>query len=452
MEITILDENKKIWEKVLVDAEMNVSKANFSTWFRDTNLLKYEKGIFYVGVPNEFVKNWLVEKYHKIIIKSLRESKEETRNVDYVIINSGTKKKDIAKFQNPHPINSKLPLNEIYINKENNLNPRYVFDSFVVGSFNELAHAASQAILKRPGLTYNPFFIYGNSGYGKTHLIQAVGNYLKDKYGKKVFYITSEKFSTDYVNSIQQNKLNLFKEKYRKYDVFIMDDIQFLSNKEKTQEELFHLFNTLYENNKQIIFSSDKHPVYIPGLADRLKTRFNQGMIVDIQAPDSESRAEILRKKANANNFYLSDEIANFVASSIDGSIRDIEGVLNSIICQTQLKNRELSLGEIKNILKNNTKPKKIISVKDVVKIISNYYDVDEDSIYKKSRKKEVVKPRQVIMYLLRKDLNISYPTIGEKLGGRDHTTVIHSCNKVEEEIKTNTLLSQELDQIRSMF
>lgn len=452
MDTTILEDNKKIWDKVLSDVELNVSKANFNTWFKDTNIIKCENGIVFLSTPNEFVKNWLSEKYHKFILKSLRDTESNVRNIEYVIVNSTTKNKNILKFQKPNIINNELPLNDFYINKEDNLNPKYIFDSFVVGSFNELAHAASQAIIKKQGIIYNPLFIYGNSGYGKTHLIQAVGNYLKNNDSKKVFYVTSEKFSMDCVNSIQQNKINFFKEKYRKYDVLIMDDIQFLSNKERTQEELFHLFNTLYDNNKQIIFSSDKHPNYIPGLADRLKSRFGQGMIVDVQAPDMESRMEILRTKSKLNNFYISDDIVNFIALSIEGNIRDLEGTLNSIICQTQLKNRELSLSEVKNLIKNNTKPKKSVSVKEIVKIVSNFYNIEENSIYEKSRRKEVVKPRQLIMYLLRKDFSVSYPSIGEKLGGRDHTTVIHSCKKVEEDMKTNNLLEQEIEQIRSMF
>lgn len=448
----LLEDNKKLWDKVLSEVELNVSKANFSTWFKDTNIIKYENGTVFLSVPNEFVKNWLFEKYHKLVLKSLRNLKENIRNIDYVVVNSATKKRDIPRFQHSGSIGNELPLNDFYINKEDNLNPRYIFDSFVVGSFNELAYAASQTIVKKQGIVYNPLFIYGNSGYGKTHLIQAIGNHIKNTEGKKVFYVTSEKFSMDCVNSIQQNKINYFKEKYRKYDVLIMDDIQFLSNKERSQEELFHLFNTLYDSNKQIIFSSDKHPGYIPNLADRLKTRFGQGMIVDIQSPDVESRMEILRKKSSLNNFYLSEEIVNFIALSIDGNIRDLEGILNSIICQSQLKNRELTLSEVKNLIKNNAKPKKNISVKEVVKIISDFYSIEEDSIYEKSRRKEVVKPRQIIMYILRKDFGVSYPTIGDKMGGRDHTTVIHSCKKIEDDLKNNHLLEQEIKQIRSMF
>ena len=253
-----------------------------------------------------------------------------------------------------------LPLNDLYIDKNDNLNPRYTFNSFIIGSFNDLAHAAAQAIIKNPGVVYNPFFIHGGTGLGKTHLIQAVGNYIKEENSnKKIHYITSEKFSIDYITSLQNNKINDFKEKYRKYDVLIMDDIQFLSNKNKTQEELFHLFNSLYENNKQIIFSSDQHPNFIPGLEERLKSRFSAGMIVDIAHPEYESRLAILRQKLNQRNFSLPDEILEYVASLLNGNIRELEGVLNSIICQSQLKNKVLLIDEIKSLIKNSARPKK---------------------------------------------------------------------------------------------
>jgi len=254
------------------------------------------------------------------------------------------------------------------------------------------------------------------------------------------------------MNSLQTGKANLFKEKYRKYDVLIMDDVQFFSSKEKSQEEFFHLFNTLHENNKQLICSSDKHPNHIPDLEDRIKSRFAAGMIVDIPAPDHESRMAILKSKALLHNLALPGEIIEFLAQSVDGNIRELEGILNSISIQTVLRGRELNLIEIKNIIKNSAKPKKNISVKDVIRVVSDFYNIQENYIYEKTRKKEVVKPRQVIMYILREDLNISYPSIGEKLGGRDHTTVIHSCEKIKEDIKTNQNLVQELSHIRSLI
>lgn len=452
---TMSDQTKKenkLWEDVLSSLELKLSKPNFNTWFKDTTFIKYEEGKIFIGVPNEFVKNWLQEKYNKYILQSLRSLEEGIRGVEYVVDNSRTKfctpkKKKTQENQN----NNQLPLSDLSIDKKNNLNPRYTFDSFIIGTFNELAYAASQAVLTKKNIIYNPLFVYGKTGYGKTHLIQAVGNEFK-KQDKKVFYTTSEKFSMDCIQSIQQNKVNLFKEKYRKYDVLIMDDIQFLTKKERTQEELFHLFNYLYENNKQIIFSSDRHPNHIQDIADRLKSRFSAGMTVDIQIPDIESRSAILKSKVKMHNFFLSNEIINYIASEIKGNIRELEGVFNSIICQSQLKNRELNLEEVKNLIKNNTNSNKQISVKDLVKIVTSFYNLEADIIYKKTRKQEIVKPRQLIMYILREDFNVSYPSIGEKLGGRDHTTVMHSCEKIKKDLKNNSLLMQELEQIRSIY
>ena len=443
--------NKKVWEDVLTGLELKLSKPNFNTWFKDTHIIKYENGIIYLGVPNEFVKNWLCEKYNKYILQTLRDIENNIRTIEYIIDDSSNQSKSNQKTK--LTFNNKLPLEHCYINKIDNLNPRYDFNSFIVGSFNELSFVAAQTILKKQGIVYNPLFIYGKTGYGKTHLIQALGNeFKKNNSNKKVFYITSEKFSIDCVNSIQQNKINLFKEKYRKYDVLIMDDIQFLSKKERTQEELFHLFNYLYDNNKQIIFSSDRHPNFIPDLADRLTSRFSAGMLVDIQAPDTESRVEIIKSKTTAHNFFLADDIIEFLSFEITGNIRELEGIFNLIMCQSQLKEKELDLPEIKDLIKNNMTPKKNVSIKEVVKAVTEFYGIDEEIIYEKTRKKEVVKPRQLIMYILREDYGFSYPSIGEKLGGRDHTTVIHSCDKIKNNLKINNSLLQELNQIRLVF
>jgi chromosomal replication initiator protein len=374
------------------------------------------------------------------------------RAVEYIITKIETAKQETPKTNEVY-VNKELPLADLYINPEDNLNPRYRFNSFIVGSFNELAYAASQAIIENPGTKYNPFFVYGGTGLGKTHLIQAVGNSIKEKYqNKKVNYITLEKFATDFINSLQNNKANSFKEKYRKYDLLIIDDIQFIGKMEKIQEELFHTFNTFYENNKQIIFSSDKHPNYIPELADRLKSRFAAGMIVDISEPEYESRLAILKVKLQEHGIDLNQEIVEYLASAIRGNVRELEGSLNTIVCQYRLKNKPLSLSEVKNLLKNNIKPRKNVAIKDVVKIISEYYNLEESSIYEKTRRKEIVKARQVVMYLLREDFNVSYPLIGQKLGGKDHTTVIHSYLKIKEDLKNDPQLMQELEQIRIMF
>ena len=446
-------DTKQLWKNCLLEIESGVSKANFSTWFKNTCILKEETGIIYVGVPNEFVRDWLKNKYHKLITKTIANAYENMRAVEYTITKMDLgSKPEVQKIVTP-TTGEELPLKDLYINPEDNLNSRYQFNSFIVGGFNELAYAASQAIVEHPGTKYNPFFIYGGTGLGKTHLIQAVGNAIKEKHSnKKVHYMTLEKFATDFINSLQNNKANSFKEKYRKYDLLIIDDIQFIGKMEKIQEELFHTFNTFHENNKQIIFSSDKHPNFIPELADRLKSRFAAGMIVDISEPEYESRLAILKMKLNELEIDLSQEVMEYIASSIQGNIRELEGSLNTIICQYRLKNKPLSIPEVKNLLKNNIRPKKNVAIKDVVKIISDYYNLEESSIYEKTRRKEIVKARQVVMYLLREDFNVSYPLIGQKLGGKDHTTVIHSYLKIKSDLKNNPQLLQEIDQIRIMF
>src|ERR1035437_3134850 len=443
---------KQLWNNCLVEIEVGVSKANFSTWFKNTCILKEEGGIVYVGVPNEFVRDWLKNKYHKLITKTIADAYENMRAVEYVITKIESGKQELPKTSEAY-VNRELPLKDLYINPSDNLNPRYRFDSFIVGSFNELAYAAAQAIIESPGTKYNPFFVYGGTGLGKTHLLQAVGNSIKEKYpNKKVHYITLERFATDFVNSLQGNKANSFKEKYRKYDLLIIDDIQFIGKMEKIQEELFHTFNTFYENNKQIIFPSDKHPNYIPELADRLKSRFAAGMIVDISEPEYESRLAILKVKLREFNVVLEEELIEYVASAVAGNIRELEGSLNLIVCQHRLKNRPMTLLEVKSLLKNNMRPKKNMAIKDVVKIVSEYYKLEEASIYEKTRKKEIVKARQIVMYLLREDFNVSFPLIGQKLGGKDHTTVMHSCLKIKTDLKNNPQLLQEIEQIRIMF
>jgi chromosomal replication initiator protein len=445
------EENKKLWQSVLSEIELSISKPNFNMWFKDTFIHKQDGGTVSVGVPSVFVKDWLINKYHKNILKSLRSLVENIHAVEYLVIKPEGKR-EAPKESADNNKHDELPLQDYYINKEDNLNPKYTFETFVVGPFNELAHAAAQAIIKKTAV-YNPLFIYGGTGHGKTHLIQAVGNHVKNNgANKKIYYLTSEKFTLDLMNSISAGTANQFKEKYRKYDLLIVDDIQFFAGKSKTEEEFFHLFNSFYDNNKQIIFSSDKHPNFIVGLEDRLKSRLNSGMIVEIPGPDLESRVQIFRAKSAMLNFPLSSEIIEYLASSVEGNIRELEGVLNSIICQTKLKGRDLTINEIKDLIKNNIKPKKNSSIKDVVKTIAEFYQISESEVYEKTRKKAVVKPRQVIMYILREDFDVSYPTIGEKLGGKDHTTVMHSCEKIKEDLKTDSSLVREISQIRSML
>ncbi len=443
--------HKELWESVLVEMELSLSKANFSTWFKDTYIQGQDETLIYVATPNQFVKNWLQDKYHTTILRVLREKSDHSvRSIEYVV---GSPAKKSAAEEETVVTGNELPLEKFYVNKENNLNPRYTFETFVIGAFNELAHAASQAVIDKPGMAYNPLFIYGPTGIGKTHMIQAIGNEIKkNNPDKKIFYLTSEKFAVDYINSLRVNKVNAFKEKYRKYDVLIMDDIQFLSKKEKTQEELFHLFNSMYDRNAQIIFSSDKHPNHIPNLEDRLRSRFSVGMIIDMPVPDPESRTAIVGTKAASGGLNLDDEVIAYIASNVKGNIREIEGAINSILLYSQAKTRQITINIVKKILKDHSKPKKTIAVKDLIKMVADFYNIEEESIYAKTRKKEVVLPRQLTMYILRNDYDISYPAIGQKIGGRDHTTVIHSCDKITRELETNQLLGEELEQIRTML
>ncbi len=439
---------KKLWDDALVKIELAITPANFKTWFRDTYILSLEDGTATLAVPSVFVKDWLQDKFQSMILKTLRELTPYVRSVEYDVVQRSDRRSEGSKTQT---VNAALPLEEYYINKSDNLNPKYSFDTFVVGPYNALAHAAAKTVSEKPGIAYNPLFIYGKTGHGKTHLIQAVGNQVK-KTGKKVFYVTSERFAVDYFNALQSGTANNFKDKYRQYDVLIMDDVQFLASKEKTQEELFHLFNALHDTNKQIVFSSDIHPALLQGLEDRLRSRFAQGMIVDIPAPDLESRAAILRAKSAQNSITLADEVVNHLAYTIEGNIRELEGALNTIMCQSQLLGRTLTLDEVKVIIKNSSRPRKTLAVSDVVDKVARYFDIDQASIYEKTRRKEIVKPRQIIMFLLREDFQVSYPAIGKKLGGRDHTTVIHSCEKIKGELKTNQELEEEISQIRLLL
>ena len=389
-----------------------------------------------------------------MIFNILRKHEPSIKNVEYKVHkktqqseNTFSPKTKTEKIQE-----TTLPLAKININKESNLNERYSFNSFVVGPFNELAYSASQAIIKKPGV-YNPLFIYGPTGLGKTHLIQATGNKLTlNNPNTQVFYTSSEKFSQEYVNALKNNHINQFKNRYRAYDILIMDDIQFFSGKEKLQEELFHLFNILYDKGKQIIFSSDKHPNYIVGLEDRLRSRFSAGMIVDVTKPDYESRAALLKTKATQKNIAMSEEVIDFLATNLDGNIRELEGILNAITIQTDLRNRKLSIQEVRSLVKNNIKPKKHLALEEVIKIIAGFYNTDIEQIYAKTRKKEIVYIRQIVMYILREYFNISYPAIGKEIGGRDHTTVIHAYDKIKKTLKDDPNLLQEIEQLQSIL
>src|SRR3989344_2149656 len=410
--------NEEIWQAALTDLEVSVSKANFVTWFQNTSIATRQSGTIVLCVPNAFVKEWLEYKYHKTIMKSLRTLCPETRIVEYIIS---------SQLQ---PLLQKQRRERVFEQREGEEQM----------DFKELAHAASIAVTNNPGRVYNPLFIYGGVGLGKTHLLQSVGNAVKKTNPKsKIQYLSAERFTSELVNSMQNNEAHLFKEKYRSFDLLIIDDIQFIAGKTKTQEEFFHTFNSLYEAGKQIVFSSDKPPQSIQNLEERLRSRFEGGMVADISQPEYESRLAILKNKAISKEPQPSEEIIEFIAANVQKNIRELEGALNAVVARTKLSGRVLSIPEVKDILAKNTQPKKMVTANQIIKAVAEFYGVNEKSLYEKTRKKEVVKPRQIAMYLLREDFNGSYPYIGQRFGGRDHTTAIHSFEKVSQDIKKNS-------------
>ncbi|MCK5085756.1 chromosomal replication initiator protein DnaA, partial [Candidatus Parcubacteria bacterium] len=335
-----------------------------------------------------------------------------------------------------------------YNNTNSLLNPQYTFENFIVGSNNELAYAACLAVSKKLGTAYNPLFIYGGVGLGKTHLLQSIGNeILKKDPNKKVKYASSEKFTNELINAISGKNTKAFKEIYRKIDILIIDDIQFLAGKEKTQEEFFHTFNTLYENNKQVVLSSDRPPKAIPALEERLRSRFEGGMIADVGSPDYETRFAILKAKAREKNFEIPDESLNYIALHIQKNIRELQGALNRVIAVCELDNNYPDIKKTTNILANiiSQPIKKATTPKDIIKIVSNFYDVSIDDLMKKNRRKEIVKPRQIAMYLMRTEIKSSFPSIGTWLGKRDHTTAMHAYEKISKEIENDKVIEQEI-------
>jgi len=452
--------NHELWQAALGEIELNISKTNFITWFRNTDVLKIRDGIVTVAVPNAFSKEWLENKYNKLVLRALRNISGDVKELDFMISAMPASEVTIlapvgrlGKSKEAEVVSQSFQ--EFEVNKETNLNPKYTFDNFIVGSFNELAQAAAQAAAKNLGRLYNPLFIYGGVGLGKTHLIQAIGNEVAKQYKgeKKICYISSEKFTSELVDALYNGQIENFKNAYRQTDVLIIDDIQFLAGKEKTQEEFFHTFNALYQNNKQIVISSDRPPRAISTLEDRLKSRFEGGMIADISFPDLESRIAILRTKAREKNVEINDEILSHIANQIQRNIRELEGALNRIIISFKLGGSIPSLPEVTKILATiASPPSKKISYKTIIQAVADFYDININHLTNRCRKKELVYPRQVAMFLLREELKNSYPFIGEKLGGRDHTTVMYACDKLTKELENNESLQQEINLIKERF
>jgi chromosomal replication initiator protein len=450
-----------LWQGVLGEIEIQLSRPDFLTWLKNSRLIEKKEGdgTVLVGLPNNFAKEWVKNRYHKLILGSLRNMDSSIRVVEYIVEcqpqKNLVKTKKSVNLETAAETENQKPLIELKIDPETNLNPRYTLKSFIVGSSNELAYAAMTAVMKDIGKKYNPLFIYGGVGLGKTHLLQASGNEIKNIYKNKVkvFYVSSEKFVNDVIWAIRNKKMDDIKKKYRDIDVLIIDDIQFIGGKERTEEEFFHTFNVLYENNKQIIMSSDRPPAAIPTIEERLRSRFEGGMIADISYPDYETRLAILRAKSQENRWQTDEKTLELIASKVKKNIRELEGVLNKVIFYQDVKKDRINTQKLEEIINEVSRvTTKNISANDVIKTVADFFEISSNDLAAKCKKKEVVEPRQIAMYLLREMLNSSYPFIGEKLGKRDHTTVIHACEKISKEINQNPVLNQKIILIKEMI
>ncbi len=456
--------NEQIWQATLGELEINLSRVNFVTWFKDTFLSSFENGRAIVCVPNAFVKKWLEEKYHKNIVNSLENiTKQKLQEIIYKIeLHRSTPAETAQKIK--AELNDTVKVNPVSIENKNNngnaanrfgLNPRYVFENFVVGRGNELAHAACRAVVNNLGKAYNPLFIYGGVGLGKTHLLQAIGNEVA-KHTDKILYTTSEKFTNNYIQAVQTGKAKDFKNMYRNVDLLLVDDVQFMGGKDGTQEEFFHTFNELQQGDKQIVMTSDRPPKSIPAIEKRLISRFESGMVADVGKPDVETKIAILEKKSIEKSFPLDKDVLIYIANNVQNNIRELEGALNKVIVIHQLNNSVPTLKSVKNALSDyvSSLQAKSLSPKDIIEAVARFYEISLKDITGNSRRKELVGPRQIAVYLIREELNTSYPSIGQEMGGRDHTTAMHAYNKIRNEIgeNENEKLKQEMESIKQLF
>lgn len=461
------DELHALWKAVLGELEVTVSGANFKTWFANSILLKIDRSTITIGVTNTFTTDWIKKHFESNLITILNKhyKKNELKKITYTILAQSriTKTKAIVDPNQvsllgdaPQTEPKQTNVSAQHAANNSNLNPRYTFDSFVVGSTNRLAHAAAVAVGTKDSKDYNPLYIYGGVGLGKTHLIQAVGNaILKRDASKKVIYVSCENFMNEFVASISSGKKDEFKRRYRNVDLIIMDDIQFIAGKTGTQEEFFHTFNALYQQNKQIILTSDKVPQEIPGLEARLSSRFSAGMVADIQPPDAEMRRAILQVKCQEKGFELDPVIINFIADNVESNIRELEGALTTVQTHLTVSDTPANLSNIQDAIRGMitvNKKKKLLSTDHVNSIICDFYNVERDDILGPRRHKEYVRPRQILMYLLKQELGLSYPNIGNYLGGRDHTTIMHGCEKIGNELKRNSDLLGEIQEIKEQL
>lgn len=441
--------NQQLWQAILGSLEVSLSKANFNTWFKNTGILERGGDFILVGVPSAFSRDWIANKYHTEMLKALKTLAPEIKEIKYrlggMLVPTQTSSRPGSKTATDTPNFSAAA-----ISSTTGLNPKYTFETFIIGKNNELAHASSQAVAKNPGVQYNPLFIYGGVGLGKTHLMHAAGHKLLLNNAKiKVLYITSEKFANDYIDAIKQKRMDDFKKQYRSADALLIDDIQFMAGKEGFQEEFFHTFNELRDKGKQIIITSDRPPKEIPAVEQRLVSRFEWGMVADIQSPDLETRLAILRTKMEKRAVNISDEILFYIAENVINNIRELEGALNKLVVYQQMENKSLTLDQAKIILAGIVSAKKrVTSVKKIAEMVAEFYNINMEDLIKQSRKKEYVKPRQIAMYLIRKELDNSFPSIGEFFGGRDHTTVMHAVDKIQGLVSAKESFKQEMDLI----
>ncbi|WP_053368623.1 chromosomal replication initiator protein DnaA [Bacillus sp. FJAT-27245] len=440
-----------LWNAALATIETKISKPSFDTWLKSTKAHSLQGNTLVVTAPNEFARDWLEERYAPLISETLYEITGEELEAKFII----------PQVQDDNEPELALPKKKHKKEEETNdipltmLNPKYTFDTFVIGSGNRFAHAASLAVAEAPAKAYNPLFIYGGVGLGKTHLMHAIGHYvLEHNPSAKVVYLSSEKFTNEFINSIRDNKAIEFRNKYRKVDVLLIDDIQFLAGKESTQEEFFHTFNTLHEESKQIIISSDRPPKEIPTLEDRLRSRFEWGLITDITPPDLETRIAILRKKAKAEGLDIPNEVMLYIANQIDSNIRELEGALIRVVAYSSLINKDINADLAAEALKDiipSSKPR-IVTILDIQKAVGQQFNVKLEDFKAKKRTKSVAFPRQVAMYLSRELTDFSLPKIGEEFGGRDHTTVIHAHEKISKLLAVDAQLQKQVKELNELL
>ncbi|MFH1354244.1 MAG: chromosomal replication initiator protein DnaA [bacterium] len=457
----------QLWKAALGQLELKVSQGNFLTWFQATRIQERQGQLVIIETPNAFTYEWLSKKYHQSILGVLQNLDSTIGAVEFIVKSHTLVQKPLKKnfrilarkrAKSPTVVESAdAPALSVTAKAKvsklaKTLNPKYTFDLFVIGPSNEIAHAACRAVAEKPGKAYNPLFIYGGVGLGKTHLLQAIGNaLLKRDPGVRVLYVSSEKFINDFVQSIRERTTQIFKHYYRDIDVFIIDDVQFLAGKGKTQEELFHTFNALHGQGKQVILSSDRSPRAIPTFEERLRSRLAGGMVADIQQPDYETRLAIVREKMNQNGELFDAEALEFIAKNIQKNVRELEGALNKVVAHCELSRKRATLDYVKKVLMGVLEQphQKSVDSKSIMGVVSSYYTLTMEELCGKSRKKEIVQPRQIAMYLLRKENNASFPTIGDYFGGRDHTTAMHACDKIEKMLEHDEDMLREINFIR---